>query len=100
VVDEEKALLMPGMTADVKILTEVRKGVILVPREAVKSKGAKAGVFVVKAGKQEFVEVKTGASDGASVEVKNGLSEGDEVVLSGPTKTNNTGARPRRRMFF
>jgi HlyD family secretion protein len=101
VVDKEKALLMPGMTADVKILTEVRKGVLLVPREAVKSKGSKAGVFVVKAGgQQEFVEVKTGASDGVSVEINNGVSEGDEVVTSGTSKANNSGAQPRRRMFF
>lgn len=100
VVDKEKSLLMPGMTADVKILTEVRIGALLVPREAVKSKGSKAGVYVVKAGKPEFVEVETGAADGLYTEIKKGIAEGDEVVTSGITKPNGNGAKPRRRMFF
>jgi len=100
VVDMDKALLMPGMTADVKILTEIRKGALLVPREAVKSKGSKAGVYIVKAGKPEFVEVHTGATDGVFTEIKNGVSEGDEVVTSGISKSNGNGAKPRRRMFF
>jgi len=100
VVDKDKALLMPGMTADVKILTEIRKGALLVPREAVKSKGSKAGVYIVKAGKPEFVEVHTGATDGVFTEIKNGVSEGDEVVTSGISKSNGNGAQPRRRMFF
>lgn len=98
VVDRDKSLLMPGMTADVKVLTEIRKGVLLVPREAVKSKGPKAGVYVVKGSAQEFVEVQTGATDGVLVEIRKGISEGDEVITSGVAKTND--AQKRRRMFF
>lgn len=100
VTDKDKALLMPGMTADVKVLTEIRKGALLVPKEAVKSKGAKAGVYLVKGGAQEFVEVETGATDGVFTEIRNGIAEGDEVVTSGVTKTNNGGNQTRRRMFF
>ena len=100
VVDKDKALLMPGTTADVKVLTEIRKGALLVPREAVKSKGSKAGVYLVKGSAQEFVEVQTGATDGVFTEIRNGIAEGDEVVTSGVTKTNNNNAQTRRRMFF
>jgi len=71
-----------------------------VPREAVKSKGSKSGVYIMKAGKPEFVEVETGAADGVSTEIKNGVSEGDEVVTSGISKPDGNGAQPRRRMFF
>lgn len=100
VTDKEKALLMPGMTADVRILTDVRKGVLLVPKEAVKSKGSKAGVYILKDGKPEFVEVSTGETDGALTEIKNGIAEGAEVITSGVSKTNGNGGPPRRRMFF
>jgi len=100
VVDENKSLLMPGMTANVRILTEIRKDALLVPREAVKSRGAKAGVYVVKGGKPEFVEVAVGATDGESTEIRNGVKEGDEVVTSGMSRQNGNGAPPRRRMFF
>lgn len=100
VTDKDKSLLMPGMTADVKVLTEIRKGVLLVPRDAVKSKGSKAGVYLVKGGAQEFVEVDTGATDGVFTEIRNGIAEGDEVVTSGVTKTNGNNSQARRRMFF
>ena len=100
VVDEKKALLMPGMTADVKILTEIRKDALLVPREAVKSKGSKAGVYVLKAGKPEFVEVDTGATDGDSTEIRSGVKDGDEVVTSDVSKPNGNGQPRRRGMFF
>lgn len=98
VTDKEKAHLKPGMTADVRILTEVKKGVLLVPKEAVKSKGSKSGVYLVNGGKPEFVEVSTGATDGTFTEIKNGISEGALVVTSGISKPN--GSAPRRRMFF
>jgi len=100
VVDRDKSLLMPGMTADVKVLTDIRKGALLVPREAVKSKGPKAGVYLVKGAAQEFVEVTTGATDGVFVEIRKGVAEGDEVVTSGVSKTNGNNANKRRRMFF
>ncbi len=100
VVDKEKSLLMPGMTANVRILTETRKDALLVPREAVKSRGAKAGVYVVRSGKPEFVEVETGATDGESTEIKKGIKEGDEVVTSNISKNGNGGEQRRRRGLF
>jgi HlyD family secretion protein len=61
------------------------------PAEKAKKKDKKEfqGVFVVKAGKAEFVEVKTGVSGDTDIEVLSGLSEGDEIV-TGSFKTLRT----------
>src|SRR3989304_215220 len=60
VTDRDKALLKPGMTADVNITTSVKNDVLLVPRDAVKTRDDKlTGVYVMKAGAPEFAEVVT-----------------------------------------
>jgi multidrug efflux pump subunit AcrA (membrane-fusion protein) len=70
------------MTAEVRIVTGERKGVLLVPVQAVLTAGKDRFCFV-KAGK-ELVEraVVTGASDATRVEVKEGLKEGEEVLAN------------------
>ncbi|MBZ0220421.1 MAG: efflux RND transporter periplasmic adaptor subunit [Candidatus Methylomirabilis sp.] len=97
VTDEDKALLKPGMTADVKIVTSTRSGVLLVPREAIKTLNRKSGVYVVKGKEQEFVQVETGETDGALIEIRGGIGEGAEVVTSpvSPDRKDN-----RRRRFL
>ncbi|HBG46602.1 MAG TPA: hypothetical protein DDW94_06370 [Deltaproteobacteria bacterium] len=99
VIDREKSLLRPGMTADVSIVTSVRKDALLVPREAVKTKGAKTGVYVVKGGEPEFVEAETGDTDGVATEIKGGVAEGAEVVTS-PVNSENKKENGKRRLFF
>lgn len=44
------------------------------------------GIFVVRAGKAQFVPVKTGIRDQQSVEIVSGISEKDSVI-TGPFKT-------------
>lgn len=97
VTDRDKALLKPGMTADVKIVTSTKNGVVLVPREAIKTLNRKTGVYVVKGREQEFVQVETGETDGTLIEVKGGIGEGAEVVTSpvSPDRKDN-----RRRRFL
>lgn len=100
VTDRDKAALRPGMTADASIRTEAREGVLLVPRAAVKSMGPKVGVYVLKAGNPEFVEVTTGPTDGVAIEITGGIEEGAEVVTSGLPKPGGNGAPKRKRLLF
>lgn len=88
ITDEDKAILRPGMTADAKILTDIRKDVLLVPNGALKVKdGGETGVYVFNGGKPDWVPVKTGKTDDVLTEVVEGvLKPGQEVVISGLSK--------------
>jgi multidrug efflux pump subunit AcrA (membrane-fusion protein) len=72
--------LKPGMSAEIRIPTGERKGVLQIPLKAVWNTGRDRVCFV-KAGNQ-LVEhsIVVGASNSTSVEVQEGLKEGDEVV--------------------
>lgn len=82
VVDVEKPMLKPMMTANVEILYDVRKKVLLVPSEAVKLKGDETGVYRVVDDRAEWTPVRTGASDGIRTEIIGGLSGGEDLSLS------------------
>ncbi|MFO0555745.1 MAG: efflux RND transporter periplasmic adaptor subunit [Polyangiaceae bacterium] len=77
IVDENKNLLMSGMSADVDILTKKEDDVLLVPLIAVQSSG-RARFVRLKSGEKR--EIKTGATDGTNMVVLSGLEEGDSVV--------------------
>lgn len=98
VTDKDKALLRPGMNADVRILTELLKEKLLVPKDAVKTKDKKTGVYVLKAGKPEFVSVSTGQTDGVLTVVTDGIDEGAEVVTSGLPKPEKK--KQKKNLFF
>lgn len=71
-----------GMTANVVIITEEKKGVISVPEGAIVSRGGKKFVRVKEGGETAEREVVTGSrSSLGDVEIVSGLSEGDIVVL-------------------
>jgi HlyD family secretion protein len=77
--------LLPGMTANVRVVADSREGVLKVANAALRFRPAPGRLWVVGAdGKPAAVEVRTGLSDGASTEIAEGpLKEGDEVILGG-----------------
>lgn len=79
--EQKKSRLEPGMTANVEIITEVVKGVLLVPTEAISKRAEMTGIYRPSASGPIWVQVKVGRSDGMFVEVK-GLKLGDRVVVS------------------
>jgi HlyD family secretion protein len=100
-VDNVSLKLKPGMTANVAIVLEAKKNVLCIPNAALRFKpegkeqdikGLKgAGVWVLKDGNLERVEVKTGISDGNNTEMIEGpLNENQEVVVEalGSEKNN------------
>lgn len=75
--------LKPGMFAEVELATETRKGVVVVPQNAVLVEGDKHVVYVVRGNKAERREVKLGLSNDEVVEVISGLKEGEDLVVTG-----------------
>jgi macrolide-specific efflux system membrane fusion protein len=98
-----------GMTANVTFVVATRENILVLPKEAVKSKGNHSYVLVSnpddpKKPKQQDVEL--GLSDGKQVEITSGLSEGEVVLMSQgkrfdatkstlPTNPFAPGGRPR-----
>jgi HlyD family secretion protein len=84
--------LRPGMTANVDIITDERKGVLLLPIEAVDLAASRVKRRV--AGMPADTPVKVGLKGDNQVEIVSGLREGDRIFparYTGP---------PRRRLEF
>lgn len=76
-------LLKPGMFARVKIITEKREEVLVVPIEAIIYQGGKETLFVVEANIARLREVKVGLNDGEVVEIISGLKDREKVIIEG-----------------
>ena len=74
--------LRPEMTTHNRIVAGVRKGVLVVPNQAVKWKNGHYIVYKVIKDKLTEVPVKVGWSDDTYTEIKEGLNEGDKVALT------------------
>ncbi len=73
---------MSGMTANVEFFISSKKHVLVIPERCVKNIKGMNIVFVLKNGKPQRREIKTGISDGKMVEVIDGLNEGEEVIMN------------------
>jgi HlyD family secretion protein len=103
--DIDESLVRPGLSCTAKITTATRPHALAIPIQAltIRQKGQltepkkgetpptdpasvkaakeeEQGVFVVKDGKAEFKEVKTGISGATDIEVLGGLDDGQELV--------------------
>ncbi|NTV72027.1 MAG: efflux RND transporter periplasmic adaptor subunit [Azonexaceae bacterium] len=83
--DNAKGKLRPGMFVRVRLLFGERKGVLMVPEQAIVP-GGQPAVFKVVDGKASLVKVKLGVRRAAQVEVVEGLATGDLVVTAGQLK--------------
>ena len=83
--DNAAGQLRPGMFVRLRLAFGERKGVLMVPEEAIMP-GAKPAVFKVVDGKAERVVVRTGIRRDAQVEIVDGLAAGDVVVSAGQMK--------------
>ncbi|MDA8109066.1 MAG: efflux RND transporter periplasmic adaptor subunit [Betaproteobacteria bacterium] len=109
-VDNPKLLLLPGMTANAKIITEQRDGVLRVPEQALRfephglaaagGKGARnaqrgARVWVLQDGRPVEVPVTVGLEDGTWAEITAGKLAPGEAVITDEVAAG-AGAAPRR----
>lgn len=70
-----------GDYGKIKLISESKKDVLLVPETVLQSSGGKYYVYKDVDGKHELVNVTIGSRDGINVEIVEGLEEGDVVYV-------------------
>ena len=117
-VNNAELKLKPGMTANVSIITESRKGVLLVPNSALRFRPQAEGdgstnavkkratgnkgpaIWILENNKPKQKKITTGISDGSLTEVvSRELKEGQEVIVSMLGQNNDTQSSRSPRMF-
>lgn len=104
--------LMPGMTANLRVLVETRPDVLRVPTTALRfrpqagnvvegaGKPRGAAVYRLVDGKPERVTVKTGISDKAFTQIVAGkLKQGDVVIVADLAAKKDNASTSRGRLF-
>jgi HlyD family secretion protein len=85
----EEAAVRAGMTANVQVVTNEARNVLIVPRRAVRLVEDQAYVERVVAGTTlETITVTMGLSDPQYVEITSGLQEDDQVFVRGVVQEN------------
>lgn len=87
-VDNEDLKLIPGMTANVSIITHKSENVLCAPSIALKynpntdgTRYKNQGIWILSDKKQKRVNIETGASDDTNIEIKSKeLHEGDKII--------------------
>lgn len=82
-IPDAPARVRPGDFAEVRVVTEMREGRLLVPRSAVVSEKGEDVVFVVEGEEAQRRVVELGLQDDVHAEVLDGIAEGDAVVVKG-----------------
>lgn len=82
-VPAEVSGLLSGMFAEVTFHTDQADGVIVVPSQAVLTRGDTRYVFVVEDGTAKYVEVTLGMMGSGVTEVTSGLTAGQQLVTVG-----------------
>jgi len=82
-VENPSGELLPNMNLNVEIVTESKKGVLGLPREAVIGDDSARFVYLVRDGTLSRQTVKTGILSPTRAEILEGLQEGDEAALTG-----------------
>lgn len=105
-VDNTEGLVIPGMTANVSIITSSVADALCVPNQALKftpefndKKFEKQGIWIQTKGGLERINVELGASDDNKTQIiSNEIKVGDKVCVgsSGGNKKKPTGMRPPR----
>jgi HlyD family secretion protein len=106
--------LMPGMTANVSIITATRKDVLKIPNAALRFRPSEQaplktgagperkgpGIWLLEKGKPKRVSVTLGISDGLSTEIiSNELKEGRTVIVESVRKNSTPQRQSGPRMF-
>ncbi len=88
-VENDEGKLLPGMTANVSIITDKKENVITVPNTALKftvagnkQKYEHKGIWIEQKGKPVRIDIETGVSDDSYTEIiSDRIKEGDKVYI-------------------
>ncbi len=81
--DNRDGRLVPGMFAEITLITDERENAILVPTEAVVPDMNEKRVWILKGGKAVLTPVTSGNRTQDMIEILSGISVGDTVITSG-----------------
>ncbi|TAN40910.1 MAG: efflux RND transporter periplasmic adaptor subunit [Nitrospirae bacterium] len=91
---QEKGIIMkPGMSADVEIVIDRIKDVLVLPSQAIIEKDETRFVYVVRNGKALRTPVRTGGANWTYSEITAGIAEGDTVILNPDAPDLKAGSR-------
>jgi len=108
ILEEDNEMIKPGMSASAEIITQMKKDILVLPSQAVKSENDIYYVNLVEVPegkKEEYLknppsrmtikkqEVSVGISNEKNTEIVSGVKEGDLVVLSSLTLEKNQSSR-------
>ncbi|MEI7475395.1 MAG: efflux RND transporter periplasmic adaptor subunit [bacterium] len=110
--DNKDFKLKPGMTANVSIITDKKKNMLLVPNSSLRftpindddaPKFKEQGIWILNGKKPKRIAVKTGISDGENTEIiSNKVKEGQKVIVGTIEKSKGHkkgGGAPNMRML-
>ena len=92
-VDNADHRLKAGVFAHIEITPKAKTGILLVPREAVRSEDGQTRVLVVRDGRAVPVRVELGIVDETRAEVLSGLSVDDAVIVGAAAREIAPGMR-------
>ncbi len=81
--------ILPGLTADVKVILYENKEAVVVPRSLVKKNDTESYVFLAKDGKALQQKVTITHESGIFYEIGSGLKAGDPLIIKGNARLND-----------
>jgi len=100
--DNSALKLRPAVRVDIRIITDQKAGVLLVPERALFKLNGRWHVFVVREGKAVLAPVKVGLRNDELAEIATGLQAGEQIIATPPADlkagdavTPLPGAEPR-----
>src|SRR5262249_18366878 len=82
-VPNQEGLLRANVVGRARVVVDVHRAALLVPKPAIVGGPDGPGVEIVDQDKAQRVPVKTGYDDGHRVEVLDGVSEGQAIIIQG-----------------
>ncbi len=82
-IDNGNRKLRPGMFAEILLVTRDKQDVVVIPREALVTRGSDKVLYVVKNSAAEERTVETGVEAEDKVEIVKGLAAGEKFVIEG-----------------
>ncbi len=80
--DTSTGNIYPNMGVNVKIITNVKDNVLLVPSTAIQTVSGAKSIRILKNGQLTSIPVEVGSSNDTQTEIVSGVNEGDSVVTS------------------
>ncbi len=87
--DNKSREILPGLTANVKVVLYKKEQAVVLPRSLVKKDASGPYVFLAKEGKAQRQEITIAHESGIFYEIGSGLKAGDPLIVEGNARLNN-----------